>query len=212
MDLIFDRRVIQRNHAASTKQVCDAESRMGSLIRRSSQSVKGYLEILGRRIISKLDMVFSLGTDLQTSTRQIFTMMCAVSGDLTSIKAVVMRLDRGISDEHFVLEDVTGRHFPIHLKTITSWEAFEYVLNDRFKGKKGAHRIRRKMYFLQERASRQDVDRSMDWESAFLPYQRVDMGLMCRETQVLSSCPWCHTPSSSESGVEVQWCVKLKHA
>ncbi|KAK6222550.1 vegetative cell wall protein gp1 [Colletotrichum tabaci] len=121
-----------------------------------------------------------------------------------------MRLERPVSEEFFLLEDATGKVFPIHLRTITSWEAFEYIIVDRFKGRKGAHRIQRKRYSLQERATRRAVDRSVDWDSAFLPYQKVDMSLMCREAQRATptksspTCPRCFTESPGETGVEVQ--------
>ncbi|KAM5386445.1 hypothetical protein ACJZ2D_000408 [Fusarium nematophilum] len=203
-------RIVQRNHEDLTQQVADSGKRTAILTRASGQSLKGYLSFLGGKILSRLDFVSRLGTDLKRSTGQILSMMLAVSGELSSIRAVVMRLDRGISDDHFVLEDATGRTFPIHLKTITSWEVFEYILNDRFKGKKGAHRIRLKLYSLQERATRREVDRTTNWESAFLPYQRVNMSLMCREVgkgrdaRLLSCCPWCRTTSTSETGVEVR--------
>lgn len=184
---------------------------MTSAIRRSGASWKGFLSVVGKRILSKLDYVSRLGTEMSRTTSQILSMMYVVSGELSSIRGVVLRLDRGVSDEHFILEDATGRIFPIHLKTITSWDAFEYILNDRFKGKKGAHRIRRKLYSLQERATRRDVDQSIEWEYAFLPHQRVDMSVICREgskkmdEKPTSSCPWCHTLSPGETNLQVQW-------
>ncbi|KPM44405.1 hypothetical protein AK830_g2141 [Neonectria ditissima] len=203
-------RIMQRNHETSAKQLLDTENRTAVMIRDSNRSLKGYLALLGRRILTKLDFMTTLSMELKKSTCQIFSMMLAVSGEISSIRAVVMRLDRGPSDEHFTLEDVTGRAFPIHLKTITSWEVFEYVLSSRFKDKKGGHRVRRKLYSLQERNTHREINRSLDWESAFLPYQRVDMSLKCRDAQKgtdkrqLSSCPRCQTPSPSKTGVEVQ--------
>ncbi|GKT58321.1 vegetative cell wall protein gp1 [Colletotrichum tofieldiae] len=204
-------RVVQRNHEASIQQASEAETRTAVMIHDSNQSLKGYFGMIGRRILSRLDFVARLGMELKSSTSHLMSMMLAVSGELSSIRTVIMRLERPLNEEHFVFEDATGKVFPIHLRTITSWEAFEYVIVDRFKGKKGAHRTQRKRYSLQERASRREVDRSMDWESAFLPYQRVEMSLMCREAQnpalVRSSptCPRCLTVSPGETGVEVQW-------
>ncbi|KZL80931.1 hypothetical protein CI238_06673 [Colletotrichum incanum] len=107
--------------------------------------------------------------------------MIAVSGEPSGIRAALVRLERPLSDEHFILEDATGRVFPIQLKIITSWEALEFIIADRFKGKKGANPIRRNRYSLQERATQREIIRSTDWESAFLPYQRVDMSLLCTE-------------------------------
>nr|XP_036575949.1 vegetative cell wall protein gp1 [Colletotrichum truncatum]KAF6782605.1 vegetative cell wall protein gp1 [Colletotrichum truncatum] len=139
-------------------------------------------------------------------------MMMSLSGELGSIRTILMRLERPLGEEHthFVLEDATGRAFPVYLKTITSWDAFEYLITDRFKGKKGAHRVQRKRYALQNRGTQKEVDRSIHWDNAFLPHQRVDMSLICREAQALAqttlapSCPFCGSISPGEADIEVQ--------
>ncbi|KAH6976039.1 hypothetical protein BKA56DRAFT_552474 [Ilyonectria sp. MPI-CAGE-AT-0026] len=203
-------RILQRNHEMMAKKISSGQDRTDSVIRASSQRLSGYMEIIESRILSNLESISTLGMDLKSSTGNILSIVLTMSGELSSIRDMVMRLERPLSDEHFILEDVTGRAIPIHLKTITSWDAFEYILNDRFKGKKGSHRIRRNLYNLQERATRHGVDRSTDWESAFLPNQRFDMSLICQEAQkdpderLLSSCPFCKTMSPAKTGVEVQ--------
>jgi hypothetical protein len=185
---------------------------MAALISHSAASLKGYIGHLGGQLISNLDRVNRLGVDLKRSTSQIISMMFTITGDLSSIRAIIMRLDRGPSDEYFVLDDITGRAFPIHLKTITSWEMLDFLLKERFKGKKGARRIQRKLYSLQEDNTHRGVNWSTPWESAFLPYQRVTMSLMCKEAKAnstgekeASSCPFCQTPSNAETGVQVEW-------
>ncbi|KAG5661312.1 hypothetical protein KAF25_005434 [Fusarium avenaceum] len=67
--------------------------------------------------------------------------MFTITSDLSSIRAIVMRLDRGPSEEYFVLDDITGRAFPIHLKTITSWEMLDFVLKERRKCKRFFTRV-----------------------------------------------------------------------
>jgi len=92
-----------------------------------------------------------------------------------------MSLQRPLEGEHqyFLLEDPAGQPFPIYFKTITSWDAFEYILADRFKGKKGARRVEQeiydKRYMLKEHTTGMEVDRSRGWNGAFQPYQKVDM-------------------------------------
>ncbi|KAJ0165190.1 hypothetical protein CTA2_12068 [Colletotrichum tanaceti] len=203
-------RVVQRNHEAAIQQAADTENRTAVMKRNSNQSLKGFFDVIGRRILSRLGFVSRLAIELKSSTAQLISMVLTVSAELSSIRAVIMRLERPVSEEFFLLEDATGKVFPIHLRTITSWEAFEYIIVDRFKGKRGAHRIQRKRYSLQDGATRRAVDRSMDWESTFLPYQKVDMSLMCREaqratpTKSSTTCPRCLTESPGETGVEVQ--------
>lgn len=59
-----------------------------------------------------------------------------------------MSLQRPLEGEHqyFLLEDPAGQPFPIYFKTITSWDAFEYILADRFRGKKGARQVEQEIY------------------------------------------------------------------
>ncbi|KAK2040333.1 hypothetical protein LZ31DRAFT_504516 [Colletotrichum somersetense] len=203
-------RAVQRNHETSTQQATDSENRTALRIRNSNQSLKGYFGMIGRRILSRLDSVSRLGMELNSSTFRLISMVLTMSAQLSSIRTVIMRLERPISEEYFTFEDATGKLFPIHLRTVTSWEAFEYIIADKFKGRKGAHRTQRRRYSLQERASGRAVDRSLNWESAFLPYQKIDMSLMCREaektalTKSSPSCPRCSTVSPGETGVEVQ--------
>jgi hypothetical protein len=169
------------------------------------------LGFMSREILSQLEITHKLGAALKHITTQIFSMICTIAADISSIRTIVMRLDRGPSDEHFVLEDITGRVFPIHLKIITSWEVLEFILTERFRGKKGARRVKRKLYSLQESNTRREIDVSTPWESAFLPYQKVNMSFICKETadksmvEKLSSCSFCKTPSSGDTGVEVEW-------
>jgi len=208
--------MLQRNHEALVKEQTATESRTAALIRRSEASLKAWISFIGRQIIYRLQIVHRSGIELKRSVDQIIAMMCAISGDLSSIKAIVMQLDRGPNDEYFILEDITGRTFPIHLRTITSWPVLEFILSERFKGKKGARRVQRKLYSLRESNTQREIDGSMPWESAFLPHQKITMSLICKDTENnntdgkgLASCPFCKTPSDHSSGVEVEWLASM---
>lgn len=123
---------------------------------------------------------------------------------------MIMKIEWPLRDEHFVLEDATGRAFPIPLKTVTSWAMFEYILQEHFRGRTGAHRVLRRRYMLSERATSIEVERSTTWEIAFRPYQRVDMSIMCKapeiETDVdkLCTCPFCGKESTSDLDAHVK--------
>ncbi|KAK0668550.1 hypothetical protein QBC41DRAFT_276733 [Cercophora samala] len=208
-------RLIQQGQEATAKRIDDAEKNTTSKVQQFGHSVEKSFKFFGSRIMSKLDFLSTIGIDLTSSASQIVTLMFTMSRDLASMGVVLLRLERGVNNgEHFVLEDATGRTLPIHLKTITSWEALEFILNDRFKGRKGERRIRRKLYSLHESASHQKIDRSALFEDAFVPYQKVDMSIVCRAPEVpqadgaadtgLSSCPWCHTVSPGKLGARVQ--------
>ncbi|KAG8670401.1 hypothetical protein FPOAC1_009813 [Fusarium poae] len=211
-------RVLQRNHDSLVRQQFASESRTAALIRQSEASLRRFLEFIGRSIISKLEILYSLGIQLKITTGQIVSMVHGIAGDLNSIKAIVMRLDRGPRDEHFVLEDITGRVFPVHLKTITSWEILEFILSERFKGRKGARRVQQRRYTLRENKTHREIDGSIPWDGAFLPYQKVNMSLICNEAEdsgtsgkATSSCPFCKTSLDDVAplGVEMEWKPEL---
>ncbi|CAI0646057.1 unnamed protein product [Colletotrichum noveboracense] len=159
--------VFRQTHHVTIKQISDSENRTRAIVQNSNQSLREYLGAIGQRVLSRIESISHLAMDLKSSTSQLLSMVLSVSGELGRIRAVMMRLERPLSDEHVIFEDATGKVFPIHLRTITSWEIFEFIITDRFKGKKGAHQTRRGRYTLQERATGREVDRSLDWENAF---------------------------------------------
>lgn len=66
------------------------------------------MKIIEGRILSNLESISTLGMDLKSSTGNILSIVLTMSGELSSIRDMVMRLERPLSDEHFILEDVTG--------------------------------------------------------------------------------------------------------
>ncbi|XEV07087.1 hypothetical protein FSHL1_012374 [Fusarium sambucinum] len=205
-------RLLQRNHESLVREQSAAESRTATLIRQSEVQLESFLDFIGRSIISRLEVLCSLGVQLRITTGRVSSMIQEMAGDLSSIRAIMTRLDRGPSDEHFILEDITGRVFPIHLKTITSWEILAFILSERFKGKKGSRRVQQKRYTLRENKTHREINGSMSWDSAFLPYQKVNMSLICIEAdgndtngKAASSCPFCKTLPDSivSAGVEI---------
>ncbi|KPM35698.1 hypothetical protein AK830_g10887 [Neonectria ditissima] len=129
--------------------------------------------------------------------------MFAMSTELSMVRTILVRLERPLNDEYFILEDFTGRSFPIYLKSIMSWDVFEYILYDRFKGKKGGRRIQQKLYTLQDQVSRQNADRLSNWESAVVPQRTITISLVCEDTRgelserPASFCPVCQTVSGT---------------
>jgi hypothetical protein len=79
------------------------------------------------------------------------------------------RLERTLVQEPFLLEDATGRISPVHLQFIASWNAFDAVLETRFRDLQGYKKMVCKEFVLQERSTRQDISRTRPWEGAFLP-------------------------------------------
>ena len=88
------------------------------------------------------------------------------------------RLERTLIQEPFLLEDAIGRIAPVHMQFIASWDAFDSVLETRFRNLQGYKKIVSKEFVLQERSTKQDVSRTTPWEGAFLPGQRVDISMV----------------------------------
>ncbi|KAK4450976.1 hypothetical protein QBC34DRAFT_348557 [Podospora aff. communis PSN243] len=214
-------RLVRNNHRAVSNQINQAEANTMNTVRQYGQSIENYLRFLALCILARLHLISKLGVDVKQTASQMLAMMFAMSGELGIIRAFVMQLDRGIDNgEHFVLGDATGRSFPIHLKTIISWEAFDVILADRFKGKKGERRTRRKLYSLHESSSQLEINRSVTFGNAFVPNQKVDMSLICRAPETptdeggesgTSSCPWCRAESPGRLGDRVRYVNCRKH-
>ena len=204
---------------AVSKQLSQVETNTINSVRQHGWSIENYLKFLALCILARLHFISRLGADVKQTATQMLAVIFAMSGELSIIRAFIMQLNRGIDiGEHFVLEDATGRSFPIPLKTIISWEAFDVILADRFKRKKGERRIRRKLYSLHESTSHLEIDRSVAFGDAFVPNQKVDMSLICKAPDTLtgddgdtglSSCPWCRATSPGRLGARVK-CVNCK--
>lgn len=130
-------------------------------------------------------------------------------------------IERSLINEPFILEDAIGRISPVHLQFISSWAAFEAVLETRFRGVQGYEKIISGHWTLQDHATGRDISRQSGWEGAFLPGQRVDMSLLFeRETTVngfdsssrdrsdddiSAACPACRSDVPELGGRDIQW-------
>lgn len=199
------RQVLGRNHEALERRVASEHEETRAAARRNMHSLQLFLGYICTGITARLDAVASLGAELKRFIFQILFFVVMISTELRSLHAVVMRLERPLNEEFFTLEDAMGFVFPIHLRTITSWDVLEYVLRGIFKGRTGARRVLRGRYVLRERGTYRELQ-ALPWDRAFKPHQRVDMSLMCREPRLtLSNCPRCNAVTASGISAEVQW-------
>ncbi|KAF2029450.1 hypothetical protein EK21DRAFT_28594, partial [Setomelanomma holmii] len=102
----------------------------------------------------RLDWLRQLGSELKELMRRAIAMNFATYHAVISIqKALPSRLERGLIEEPFVLEDPIGRIAPVHLQFVTSWDAFDAVLEIRFRSLQGHRKLRQKKYVIQENAT-----------------------------------------------------------
>lgn len=170
------------------------------------KSAKSRVETISDTL--RLDWLRSIGSELKHFMGRIFFMNVAIYRVVVDIRALLpSQLERTLVQEPFLLEDAIGRISPVHLQFIASWDAFDAVLETRFRDLQGYKKIVSKEFVLQERSTKQDILRTRPWEGAFLPGQRVDMSMvftdLWKEGQM--SCPGCQKVNEDYSQTGTQW-------
>lgn len=146
---------------------------------------------------SELKTLILRAVDLNT---KVYQAIQAVPGQVPG------HLERTLIEEPFTLVDAIGRIAPVHLQFICSWEAFEAVLEHRFRDVPGERKVRLKEYTFQDCVTRRDVDRSKPWNRAFFPGQRIGMSLVFRGNGCdISSCPNCGSSAADKLDIGIQW-------
>lgn len=151
-----------------------------------------------------------MGTKLLGLVKKVVFQNLLIYREMVAIRSMQSSyIERPICEEFFTLEDAIGRVEPIPLRLIDSWCAFDSLLTVRFKGRKGAGRVARNQYTLQENGSRKYVDRDRPWHTAINSGQRINMSVICRLTGTgetyLSHCPNCGAKSKSAADSYAQW-------
>lgn len=178
------------------------------MLDKQTRELKGFFGFISRKILARLDFVTGLCTGVGNSIDEMSSILTPLVALLGETHKLLMGMERPF-EQRFILEDATGKSWTIYMTNIPDWESLDFFLQKRFKGKKGARRVLRRRFVLQERASQIEIDRAVDWEAVFTSRQLVDMSLFCRDPtdhiMMASSCPWCKTVSSSSAEMEVQW-------
>ncbi|MAD87603.1 MAG: hypothetical protein CL912_31985 [Deltaproteobacteria bacterium] len=84
---------------------------------------------------------------------------------------------------------------------------FESVLIARFDRLPGHGKIVRREYAIQETHLKLEIDRSLSFESSFLPGRQLDMSMIFKASGDWSknTCPGCHTASYVTSDSGIKW-------
>lgn len=157
--------------------------------------------------ILKHQWLKTIGLEAKNLMSRILFMNLAIFRTLLDIRAnLPSYLERSLTQEPFILEDALGRISPVHMQFITSWEAFDAVLDQRFRNIPGHSKILSKEYILQDHASRRDIAFHQQWEGTFLPGQRIDMSIVFDNLwEQTLSCPRCQHIDGQHSNGETQW-------
>ncbi|KAH8592186.1 hypothetical protein B0O99DRAFT_689964 [Bisporella sp. PMI_857] len=146
-----------------------------------------------------------LASDIYAIVQKTYRMNVTIYSTVMSIKSLLPSyLERGLIDEPFILEDAIGRHTPVHLQFISSWEAFESVLEHRFRDTSGYQRVLDRQWALQELTTHRDIKRTTPWDKAVFPGQRIGMDMIFRETMGsgnvdITKCGICGAASDEKS-------------
>jgi uncharacterized Zn finger protein (UPF0148 family) len=205
--------VEQRNQAANTSQhvmLCTLRDR----IEIANDGINAGNSVLGKLSEAlRMDWLRQLGSELKGLLhRSIAINIATYQAVIRSQTPLPSRLERGLIEEPVILEDAIGRIAPVHLQFVTSWDAFDAVLEIRFRGMQGHRKITQQQYELHDQVSGKDIKKSLLWPRAFLPGQTVAMSILFHSDSPASAssngttCPGCHTPAQSSTDVEVQ-CV-----
>ncbi|KAK3331476.1 hypothetical protein B0H66DRAFT_468412 [Apodospora peruviana] len=177
-------RMAKRQHDDVLERLSSIQGQTQSIARQTDR-FQTYMGSVSKGIVSQLSYISELGTGLKSSAAQVFSLMQTMSDDIRIIHGAILRLERPLAGEHeyFMLIDYTGS-FPIYPKTITSWEAFEFVVADRFQGTKAARRILDQSYELVAEPSIFCTSNTKDnpirkpWDSTFSPYMYQNIGIL----------------------------------
>ncbi|TVY51986.1 hypothetical protein LCER1_G005303 [Lachnellula cervina] len=127
-----------------------------------------------------LSAITEQGKKLFEMTTTVMTTNVKVFQAVLEIQYLVSRIPGQVERQQPVhLLDAMGRTTPFHLEFVQSAEALVAVLNINFrKHGRGAEKIERGEFAIQDSATTRDINLTADWERSFFPGQRVDMSMI----------------------------------
>ncbi|TID21434.1 hypothetical protein E6O75_ATG04829 [Venturia nashicola] len=162
------------------------------------------------KMSDRFEWIRNLGKELKILMIGIMATNFRIYREVVAIRTAVDQIGRPLSEDPFTLDNPIGRNFPVHLRFITSWEAFESVMELNFKGRRGLRKVKRKDYILHEQATNKEIMRAQDWDDAFLPGQSVTMSLIFRDEisgdseSNSTQCPHCRAVSDRPADTNTQ--------
>ena len=169
-----------------------------------------------KEIVGSLGNLHKTCIDMSNSVRQLLTSNASLVRSIQMIQCgLPTPLECTLLQDPFILEDAIGRVAPVHLQFIESWDAFEAVLEARFRGIQGWDKVQQREYALQDRRRGSEISPSRPWGGAFLPGQRIDMSFVFENTiqhdgdevSQETDCPSCHCSVVGHQDLDTEWSV-----
>lgn len=102
------------------------------------------------KFANRIDWVKGLAAEFKHYMHQIVAGNLAIYREVLATRSsFTLQVDRPLCEDPFILEDAIGRIAPVHLRFITSWEAFDSVMEILFKGSRACHRSRKRNTFFE---------------------------------------------------------------
>jgi hypothetical protein len=206
------------SQAAYTKQSLeDQRSSLDEINRRIEETKQIILSRDSKisTISERVQWLKNLGTELKAFMRWVILGNITLYREILSLRlAFTSHIDRSISEEPFVLEDPIGRISLVHLRFVDSWDAFDAVMETRFRGKQGLRKIVNKQFTLEDARTGKEISRKRNIEDAILPGQRIAMAIIFLIRLPISKptraadvwkCPRCQTICDESTDKSIQW-------
>lgn len=166
--------------------------------------------MVSSKLVESFDWIRRLGQDIKNMMQGIF-MLASVT--YNAISDIANRINGHpewpISSGLLILEDSLGRIFPISLQFINSWDAFDAVMEVRFRHLQGHQMVQQKRYVLHESTANRDINRSFPWEAELRPGQQVVMCMLFSDYTTSRGCPSCLLVPEGTEDAEVHWWVAV---
>jgi hypothetical protein len=209
---------LQDNSAKSSHQevigLRDAENKTQALVKKNHDLLNTQADL----IVTISRTVTAIST--QQETHDLQSIVNKVLETNMRIFAMVVEMQKLLQNElppqvdrqqPVYFEDALGRIAPFHVEFICSFEAFQAVLEVRFRDVPGLKKVQNFEYAMQDSRSKTAMDfRKKPWTSLFLPGRKVNMSMVFRNAPraALSCCPGCRTENAVGEGdlkSEIQW-------
>ena len=191
------------SHDASLAEIKDGIENANRNIEAANSVLSNLSEAL------KLDWLRKLGSELKGLVQSAMTINFATYHAVIRLEsALPSHLERRLIEDPMILEDPIRRIVPVHLQFITSWEAFNFVLEERFHDREGYKKMKQREYGLQVGNTGKEIEQTRPWHCAFSPGQYIEMSFIFNQDDVDESsstiCPGCRTPSSHSTDADIQ--------
>jgi Ubiquitin-like domain len=135
----------------------------------------------------KLDWLRELGTELKGMVSQIFTINGTTLSAVRRIEEQLQSRSNAALARTFTFEDALGRVTQVDMVYVSSWDAFDGMLEACFRGCPGHSKVAEKDYVFQDRETNRELQRSMPWSAAMFPGRSILMAVTFRRNRQRSS-------------------------